>query len=297
MKKNYAKTIISIITLVALVVSIIIIEGDNILKKEQPSESSVNAGTNTTTQTNVATETEVDDNTEKLPKDITGSDGKTKIALNPSQIIDNSAPIILKKGITETEFIVSDATISRELKHSPAIEEDIERVRNRMTRDYSETVNIVFEEDVETFKEGIAFYVYFTVTIKNINGSQAHLSPANITMASISNEDGSYVARESVSYKSRPEYKKYGFFNYAAYHHCIGGIDYYIDGNKFVQGYNYKPGESLTAEVILAVPEEDIKNDCLYIYYSFGKIFSRAAMDLEYKFIKVNITNRGDYFE
>ncbi len=285
---KYIKTIISIICILSLIVSIVVVVKNKMPKKKE--EITTTGVNNTLAQT--------DANEESLPRLITDSDGIVKGILAPSQIItDTSGPIALLNRKVETEFVVSDAIISRELKHSPAIEEDIERVRNRMIRDYSESINVVYEEDVETFKEGIAFYVYFTVTIKNINDSEAYLNPSNIELASINYKDESYVAMECVGYNSRPEYKKYGFLNYALYHHCIGGIDYIVDGNKFGQTYNYKPGESLNAEVILAVPEEDIKNDCLYIYYSFGKVFNRAVKDTDYRFIKLNLTNRGDYFE
>ncbi|MBE5964900.1 MAG: hypothetical protein E7252_08265 [Lachnospira sp.] len=283
--KKYIKTIISIICIVVVLVCVAIT-----IKKEMPEKEVV-----TTTDSNQAT-TAV--NSEALPKVITDSNGITKALLDPNQICDNSKPIVINcyndgKLSKSVELVVSDATISREFKNYDEVREERADYINWLKKFYD--VEMLYADDNETFNDGIAFYVYITVTMTNLHTIPMSLHVNSISTSSVSFYDGNYEAIRCVgSEYGKKEYMEYSLLNDPTYSRHLSGIEPFVNGND---SYYYKTGESQTAEVIFRVADEYIKNDNLYLACPFGTNFKIAGADINQKYIKVNITNRGDYFE
>ncbi len=284
MKKSI-RTIISIVCVVAILICIAIT-----IKQQMPTKKEE------TTTVNMQAAT--DANGEGLPRVVTDSNGITKAILDSSQICDNSKPVIINKynpidGSLDVsvEYVISDATISREFKNYDEVREErtdfrkwIEKFLNKET---------VYADDNETFNEGIAFYVYLTVTVTNRHEKERDID-VGLSPTSVSLNNGVYEAIKCVGSEfGKKQYMEYGLYNDVTHSVYKSGIEPYINGDR----YRYKKGEGWTAEIILRIPDEYIKNDNLYLTQPFGMDFNRANIDINQKYIKVNITNRGDYFE
>ncbi|MBR6697843.1 MAG: hypothetical protein IKL73_06190 [Lachnospiraceae bacterium] len=282
---KHIKTIITIVCAVAILVCVLVT-----IKEKAPSKKEE------TTTVNIQTGT--DDSGNPLPRVVTDSNGITKAILDPSQICDNSEPVIINKydpmdgSLADSlEFVISDAIISREFKNYDEVREERTEHRDWLKKFYD--VEMLYADDKETYNDGIAFYVYITATITNLHPEEDGLSVALDAIAINKNNDD-YEATMCVG--SGRYLKEYGL-NIATTHYIYkSGIDLYIDGDES-NPYKYKTGEGITAEIMFCIPDEYIENDNLYLAYSFGKNFNRAGSDINQKYIKVNITNRGDYFE
>ncbi len=285
---KHIKTVITAVCAVAILVCIAISIKDEIPSKKEE-----------TTTVNMQTGTDATGN--PLPRVVTDSNGITKAILDSSQICDNSKPIIINRynsidgRLAESvEIVISDAIISREFKNYDEVREERTNFRNWVNKFYDE--EIIYADANETFNNGIAFYVYLTVTVTNRHTEERTLS-INMVPSAVSLNNGAHEAIRCVgSEYGKEKYMEYGLYNDVTHSIHKGGIEPYVDGDKS-NVYQYKTGESRTSEIVLRIPDEYIKNDNLYLCEPFGMNFNKANSDINQKYIKVNITNRGDYFE
>ena len=127
---KHIKTIITIVCAVAILVCVLVT-----IKEKAPSKKEE------TTTVNIQTGT--DDSGNPLPRVVTDSNGITKAILDPSQICDNSEPVIINKydpmdgSLADSlEFVISDAIISREFKNYDEVREERTEHRDWLKKFY-----------------------------------------------------------------------------------------------------------------------------------------------------------------